>query len=483
MEVNKSVKRKWIGGAVSLLLLGLAFGGGWWARMSMRPYASSAGSSVVVQRDFTPMIADARTPKSDASVSEPSMVALYWRVLDLVKREYVEPVDETKLMRSSLDAMLTALDDPHSQYMEPQRFEQYLRALNGEVSGIGAVLNLLQRKSTVKLGNTEETVPVEQRLIQVVAVLPGSPAEKAGLKSGDLITEIDGQWVLSEDPFAEVVGLQRLHRERQQILDADRRARERLRKSITISEAIQKLTEVPKPKEKPELTLKVQRGGQTLEVKVSRALTKVKPVEYGRVRGQFGYIRLNTLNVQAEREFTQALRTLQQGGAKGLVIDLRQTAIGQQEPALKILSQLVRTRRVGTIEYREGSAYKKRPLNLPSEPRGKALPIAVLVDQGTYNVAELVALALKTGAKARLFGVPTAGDAAQTALYRLKDNSAFTLTVGRYYGADGSSFDKRGVQPDERIAAAPTMRGQPNGDPALDKALAWLTQVQKEARS
>ena len=140
-------------------------------------------------------------------------------------------------------------------------------------------------------------------------------------------------------------------------------------------------------------------------------------------------------------------------------------------------------RQVGLVETREGSTYKKRPLLLSGAPKGTNLRIAVLIDGGTYNVTELMALALRTGAKARLIGMPTAGDASQAVLYQLKDGSAFTLTVGRYYGADGTVFDKRGVQPDDRVTSSPTMRGQPNGDPALDRALSWLAQSQKEVRS
>jgi carboxyl-terminal processing protease len=107
------------------------------------------------------------------------------------------------------------------------------------------------------------------------------------------------------------------------------------------------------------------------------------------------------------------------------------------------------------------------------------VPIAVLIDKGTYNVEELMALALRTGAKARLFGMPTAGDASQIALYKLRDGSGFTLTIGRYLGVDGTVFHRRGLQPDVRIPEPPRLQGQPEGDPALARALQWLSQTQE----
>lgn len=466
------MKRNLILGGASLLGMACAFLGGWWVRVALIR-TPAAGSELVVQRDFAPTLADAREPRAEARISEPAMSELYWRVFSEVKENYVEPVDETKLLRGSLSAMLASLDNPHSQYLDPEQHERYLRALNGEVEGIGAVLNLMKRKAPLKVGNANETTTIEQRLIRVVAVLPGSPAERAGLKSGDIITYIDDQWVLSEDPFAEVVQLQRMHSERQQVREADRRARERLRKAIAIDEAIERLTTQP---EKPTpLKLKVLRGGQTLEIQVARALTRVRPLEYKMLPNRLGYMRFHSLNKRAEQEFQQALKTLQKGGAKGLILDLRQTAMGQQEPMLKILTQVVRKRTVGQVETRQEKGYRKQPLNLPTEPRPVKLPIAVLVDEGTFNVAEMMALALKTTGNARLFGTPTAGDASQAVLYQLKDNSAFTLTVGRYYGVDGTAFHQKGVQPDERVAGAVRMFGQPGGDPVLDQAIRWLS--------
>ncbi|MCS7300159.1 MAG: S41 family peptidase [Fimbriimonadales bacterium] len=474
------MRTKLVRGGLSLLAFGLIFAAGWLTRNTIAAYSARHGSELVVQRDFAPALAHARTPAPNPKVSEPSMVELYYRVFTRVSEEYVEPVDATKLTYGSLDALFASLNDSRSQFLRPEQRAQFARALNGAIQGIGAVLTVTNRKTTLRVG--DETAPLEQNLLQVVAVLPGSPAEKAGLKAGDFIDAIDDQWIISEDPYAEIVQLQRMHSPREQIRQAQERARKRLEKSITLSQAIRQLSQPPNDeKEAKPLKLTVRRGGQTLTLQVARAATRVRPLEYRLLQGKWGYLRPNLLNAAASREFANALRTLQQGGAKGLIIDLRGVAIGQQEPALQILSLLSNRRQIAQIEYREGKTYKKRPLNLPKAPTPVNLPVAVLIDRGTYNVAELTALAIRQSARARLFGMPTFGDAAQTNLYQFKDGSGFTLTVGRYLGVDGTKFHQRGVQPDVRVAAEPRLRGQLGGDPVLERALQWLTTQEKKS--
>ncbi|MCX7925720.1 MAG: S41 family peptidase [Fimbriimonadales bacterium] len=474
------MRTKLIRGGLSLLALAGVFVSGWLTRNMIAAYSLKRGSEVVVQRDFAPALADARSPATNLKVSEPLMVELYFRVFRLVRDEYVEPVDTDKLAHGSLDALLASLNDPRSQFLRPEQREQFARALNGEIQGIGAVLTIVNRKTTLKVG--DETAPLEQSLLQVVAVAPGSPAEKAGLKPGDFIDYIDDRWIISEDPFAEIAQLQRMHSPREQIRQAQDRARQRLENSITLSEAIRQLSQNPKDaKEAKPLRLTVKRGGQTLKLEVARATTKVRPLEYRLLQSKWGYLRPNLLNAAASREFASALRTLKQGGAKGLIIDLRGVAMGQQEPALQILSLIATKPTVAQVEYRDGKTYKKRPLTLPKAPQPARMPIAVLVDRGTYNVAELTALAVRQTTQARIFGMPTFGDASQTNLYQFKDGSGFTLTVGRYMGVDGTKFHQRGVQPDERVAAEPRMRGQLGGDPVLERAIKWLATQEKKS--
>jgi len=503
------VKHRMMRGGLSLIAMCLAFAGGWVTQRVLSRSYLQRGAETVVQRDFAPTLADARTPHADAKVSEPAMVKLYWHVFQLVQEEFVEPVDPAKLAHGSLQALLGSLNDPHTQYLSVEQRQRWMNALNGTVEGVGVLLGIVPRKQNGR----------EQQLLQVIAVVPGSPAERAGLKPGDLITELNRKWIISEDPFYEVLELQRQHADRKQIREADQRARERLRNSLTLSEAIERLSrgapavenasgeptasasssakrdqdpeptppapngsssgESQKAGESSVLELTLKRAGQILQVKLQPSRTQVRPLEYSLLQQRYGYVRFNLLNSAAAKEFNSALQTLQRGNMRGLIIDLRGTAIGQQEASLQILQRLVSKRAVALVEYREGKSYRKRPLTLSQSPQPLKLPLAVLVDRGTYNVAELTALALRTGAKARLFGMPTAGDASQIALYKLSDGSGFTMTVGRYLSVDGTIFHQRGVQPDERVPEEPRMRGQPEGDPVLARALRWLSQVKE----
>jgi C-terminal processing protease CtpA/Prc len=485
--------------------MGLTFASGWLTHRILYRSHLTRGSETVVQRDFAPTLADARIPSKEASVSEQAMTALYFRVFNLVQQEFVEPVDPTRMAHGSLQMLLDSLNDPHTQYLTPEQRKRWLNALNGQVEGIGALLGILTRKQGAR----------EQQLLQVITVLPGSPAQRAGVQPGDFIVEVNGKWVISEDPFYEVLELQRAHADRKQIREADQRARERLRNSLTLSEAIELLSRAPttsssaQPEERAyrevapqetsngqsdstapsptaqmELTLK--RVGQMLKVKMELRRMQVRPLEYRLFEQRWGYLRFNLLNGAAVKEAATALKSLQQGGMKGLVIDLRGTAIGQQDACLQILQPLISKQSgrgkqipVALVEYRQGKQYRKRPLSLTPSAQPIRVPIAVLIDKGTYNVAELMALALRTGAKARLFGMATAGDASQIALYKLRDGSGFTLTVGRYLGADGTVFHQRGVQPGVRIPDLPRLQGQPEGDPALARALQWLSQAQE----
>lgn len=447
---------------ISALIALAAFGGGWATHRVMQ--ARNPAISVVAQQEFAPHYAEGRAVESTALSNSSANLGLFWRVMSLVRDEYVEKSDPTAMTYGSLEMMLATLNDPHSEFLTPDKKAKLEKVAAGQYEGIGASLTILARKQG----------DLEQRLVQVVSPLPGSPAEKAGLKAGDLIIEIDKKWIISHDPFHEVVKLQRQHADRKVVREADRQARERLKNSITLTSTIERLTQIGKgdDAQKP-ISLLVSRGSEKLEIQVQPARASVKPVDYQMLKGQWGYVRLNLLNRAAVSQFETALKSLQPR-AKGLVIDLRNTAGGQMDPTMKILSNLLPNRKVTQVEYRQEKTMKKKTLTLSSPPKPTKLPLVVLVNRGTYNVAEVMALALKSESKAKLVGMPTFGEASEIAMYNLNDGSAFTLTTGRYIGSNGTVFHQKGVQPDLRVAAEPKMQGVPEGDPALTAALNLL---------
>lgn len=476
--------RKWVWG-VGLLLLAATFSGGWWFRQTLH-HAQVPHSTMTAMQEFAPSFADARTLGSPKSPGEPATSGLYWNVLRLVRDEYVEKVDERKMAHGSIAMMLASLDDPHTEFLTPHEKARLRQALDGKLEGAGAVLGIMARKQ----GN------LEQRFLQVIAPMPGSPAERAGLKPGDLILEVDRKWIIAYDPFHEVAELQRKHADRKQIREADQRARDRLKNSMTLRTAIEQLSTMPGTKDpdkvpvetldeedaketkqpepvKNEVLLTVKRGSETLRIPVKFGQTEVRPLDYKIINDRWGYVRLSLINTRSAAQFTGALKALK-ARSKGLIIDLRNTAGGETEPAKKILSQLVSSRQIAQIQYRQGTAMKKKPVQLSGSPAPAGMPVVVLTNRGTYNVAEMFALALKTGAKATVVGTPTYGDASEISIYNLQDGSAFTLTTGRYLGSDGTDFHQRGIQPDSRVTEDPKMVGQTGADPALDRAVSIL---------
>lgn len=424
-------------------------------------------------QEFAPFFTEARPLEPSVGGGDTRAFRLFESVLQLVAQEYVDRVDERAMTHGALQSLLAALEDPHSRFLEPSELTRLEAAANGKVEGVGVTLAISARKEG----------DVEQRFLQIVAPLPNSPAERAGLKPGDQIVEIDGKWIIVQDPFHEVLQLQRRHADRKLIREADQRARERLKKSLTLAEAVQLLTtlgekEEPKPRE-----LLIKRGSEQVRLKVVPARFQVRPLEYRLLRDRWGYIRLNLLNGEAAKLFGEALKSLRAAQAKGLILDLRNTAGGQLLAARQMLALLVPSTRIGLIQYRQGKTYVKKPLELGLKPTPVHLPIAVLTNRGTYNVAELMALVLRTEVNAPLIGMPTYGDASALTLYKLRDGSGFTLTVGRYIGQDGTFFHGRGLEPGVRVAQEPLQRGLPGADAALDHALRALEQkLAKEAR-
>lgn len=388
--------------------------------------------------------------------------AIFEDVLDKVQREFVETTSDTaRLSNGALARMFASLDDPRTLFLEPPLRRARQEALLGRYQGIGAALAITRSQKE----------DIEYRHLSIVAVLPGSPAEKAGLKPGDRLTEIDGQWIIAYSVAADISRLQA-----QQDLDALQR-RENLRQiaqkfqnGLPIHRALSQLI----TGQGRTLRLTVQRPGVShpLQVTLTTAATQLSPVGFRTLDAQIGYLRIAQFNGEAGRALTGILDRM--GKIRGLVVDLRSNPGGVLSedldevdgvgPARTLLARLTPGGKVALIERKPA---RKQPFVVPRTAHPLSLPMVVLVDRGTAGLSELVAAALRDAGGARIVGTRTFGDGILPLFAVFKNGSGVEMTTARLFTARGDDL-AQGIKPDTTVAEE---AGQ---DAPLRRALALL---------
>lgn len=368
-------------------------------------------------------------------------------VARLVRAWYVDPITaekETAMARGTVKGMLDSLSDPSSHFLDPGERKLLDDASIGRFHGIGAILSMRNE-------NKDGLVSAK---IVVISAMPGSPAQAAGLKPGDVITNVNGKWVVSYNPFTtpEMNKATKAWLNRE-ITDADFKkisnaATDKLKNGITIADALEALT----AKDKGEVSVTVERAGQTAPVafaSVGTGVTKVEPVVYKPVGNGILYYRITQFNENAAAQFAAKLSsTLKSGGkVRGIVLDLRDNPGGQIDAGKKIAARFTGGGLFATIQE------KGHQTTIRSQKtQGLNIPTVILVNGGTANVAELVAGALKENSNASLVGTRTFGDGlAQTPLI-LKDGSEAVLTTGRMLTSKGYDFNGKGLAPTKLVS-------------------------------
>lgn len=376
-----------------------------------------------------------------------------------MKSEYVDPIkDEPKLGHGAVRAMLASLDDPKTRFLDPAQVKAVTDQLNGTFSGIGASVAVIKQKKD----------RLDQRRLAVVAPAPGGPASKAGIRAGDIITHIDGKWVIAYDPRQELDRLNTQSLDEKQFRQRWRDATKRLTEGISLQKALDLLNS----KDGTKLALTLERPGVTAPVKVevSTATLTVEPVEVRDVSPRVAYLRVTQFNARAAQQIAQALEATR---GRALIIDLRDNGggpVASDKPlppgAAALLGRLARGGPIGSL-VRKGPA--KEPIVL-SGAGAEHRRIAVLVNKGTANVAELVASALKERAGAKLIGAPTFGDPIFQKLVPLRGGAAMTVSAGRMLTASGLEFGDKGLQPDVLVETG----GPAAQDEAVERAARTL---------
>lgn len=312
-------------------------------------------------------------------------------VYNAIREAYVTPVEDKKLMRSALRGLLLDLD-PHSVYFDADAAKDFNEDTAGAYEGVGVELQ-------------QQPGPV----LKIIAPLEGGPAERAGLRSGDIITAIDGQ------PINDTTGSTPL-------------------RGVAGSEV--KVT--------------VQRQGRApFEVSLKRERIQLQSVRSRLLEPGYGYIRISRFQAGTGEEFDQALEALKtqaNGWLNGLLIDLRGNPGGLLGPAVKIADDLLDD---GLIVSTRGRARNSDIRNhaKPGDLLAGA-PVAVLVDAGSASASEVLAAALRDNRRARIIGSRTFGKGSVQSFLPLANGDAVKLTTARYYTPSGRSIQGVGIHPD-----------------------------------
>ena len=322
-------------------------------------------------------------------------IDLFIEVLDKVKKEYVEDIDQSEVMDAAINGVLQSLD-PYSSYMSPAMYKEMATETSGEFGGLGI------------------EVSMEAGVVKVISPIDDSPASKVGVIAGDYIVKINNIQVQGK----------------------------------SLSEAV----ELMRGPIGSEINITIRRIGvkKALNFKIKRAIIEVASVKSEIKNNNIGYIRLTSFNENSSNQVKDKISILKKKNIKYYILDLRNNPGGLLSQAIKISDffldegEIVSTKSKKDIENRRWFAKKGDILD------GKTL--VVLVNYGSASASEIVAGSIKDHKRAILIGERTYGKGSVQSIIPLKNDGAIRLTVSKYYLPSGSSISEVGVMPDFEIS-------------------------------
>jgi carboxyl-terminal processing protease len=374
------------------------------------------------------------TPAADAELFAP-----FWDAYESITKSYVGDVDRGKLVQGAIDGMIGALGDPYSSYMSPEELQRARESIGGEFSGVGAEVTT---RPTDPATETCATIGPACRLV-VVAPIDGSPAERAGLLSGDVITAVDGRSVDGE----------------------------------TLDDAIARIRG---PKGTAVVLTVVRDNGAPLEVAIVRDTIVSRQVEARELaEGSVTYVRIAGFSANAARQFEAAIRAAREKGITKFVVDLRDNPGGYVTAARSIASQFIGE---GPLFWEEAADGTQVATNAErgGAATGPEIRVAVLVNGGSASASEIVAGALQDTGRGTLVGEKTYGKGTiQQWVDLTAESGGFRLTIAKWLTPDKRWIHKEGLQPDVAIPANGAGAGEPGptGDPYVNAALEVLDAV------
>ncbi|NPV75610.1 MAG: S41 family peptidase [Anaerolineae bacterium] len=401
-----------IAGVIALVLLAGSFAGGVIVGWSL-PNSEKTNAGISLP-GLAPQAAS-----SPETASRDSLFAPFWQTWDIVHDQFVEqPVDDTKLMQGAIRGMLESLGDPHTSYMDPDQYRQQNMPLQGEYEGIGA------------------WVDITGEYLKIISPMPGSPAEKAGLKPEDQVIAIDGE---------DMTGI-----------DGNLVLRRILGPAGT------------------QVTLTIRREGleEPFDVTIERQKIVVPSIDGKMLEGDIAYVQLFTFGEDSANDLHQKLKELMANDPKGLILDLRNNGGGYLNTAIDVVSEFIPGNKVAM--YEEMSDGTRRTFTTKRGGLATDIPLVVLVNEGTASASEITAGAIQDYQRGQLVGMTTFGKGSvQNWIPLDNDQGAVRITIARWLTPKERQINKIGLTPDVEVEFTEE-DFKAGRDPQLEKALELL---------
>jgi len=355
-----------------------------------RPHALLATAAVALCLVFT---GGTRCSSAAGQYENYEHLKIFSDALALIQKNYVDDVDLQKAMYNAIEGMVSRLD-PHSSFMPPEVYREMQVETSGKFGGIGIEITL------------------KDGLLTVVSPIDGTPAHRAGLKTGDHIVKIDGA----------------------------------LTKDMSIMDAVRKMRGEPNTT----VTIDIMREGvpEPQSYTLIRDIIKVVSVRSDIIDEYYGYLRIAQFQENTARECRTALQSFEdrQPAIKGLILDLRGDPGGLLDQAVKVADEFLDD---GMIVYTEGRLEnQKMQFYAQKNQTARAWPMVTLVNAGSASASEIVAGALQDHKRSIIVGTPTFGKGTVQTVIPLSDGSGLRITTAKYFTPSGRSIQEKGIVPD-----------------------------------
>ena len=343
----------------------------------------------------------------------------FWESWDLLHQYFVDqPLDDNAMMEGAIRGMISALNDPHTRYATPDEYKDEVESSAGEYQGIGAY------------------VDVTGDYVKVSSTIPGSPAEEAGLRTGDLVIALNGEDVTGIDPS---------------VVLQDIRGPEGTSVRLTIR----------------------REGVDPFDVDIVRRKIETASVEGKMLESGIAYISMSQFGDNTTSELRNALDTLMKEDPKGLILDLRNNGGGWLNTAVDTASEFLPAGTLVLIE-KEGDGQETRYVTHRGGGRALEIPMVILINEGSASASEIVTGALRCHDRATVIGKTSYGKGSVQIQPQLSNGGAISVTIARWYMPDDTLIHGIGIKPD--IEVDYTEEDYNNGaDPQLDAAVEFLT--------